>query len=212
MDIPSLLRLAEHRALSRLTLSGSVLDLGGSKHSGYLSYIKGEYVVTTVNLDEETEPDIMHDLEQPLPFVDASYDNVILINVLEHIFNYQQLLTESARALKPGSRIAVVVPFFFPIHPSPRDYWRFTGEALAEILAAAGFRDIKIEPLGSGVFSARYVALDRLMPFPMRLLGYYTCRYAVLALDRLFTAAARALGKKYSPADYALGYMVVATK
>ena len=212
MNIPSLLRLAEHETLSQITLSGKLLDIGGVKHSGYLSRIKGDHSVTTMNLDEKASPDIVHDLEQPLPIAPESFDGVLLVNVLEHIFNYQQLLAESARVLKPGGRIVVVVPFSFPVHPSPHDYWRFTGEALAKILADAGFHTIKVEPLGSGVFSARYVALDRLMPLPVRLLGYYTFRYAVLALDALFTVIARALGKKYRPADYALGNMATAEK
>lgn len=212
MALDTLLRRAEHQALSHLTLHGKVLDFGGDSRSTYRRFFKGSAEFTLVNFSPESAPDIVHDLEHPLPMASATFDGVLLVNVLEHIYHYQQLLTESARVLKPGGQIVVVVPFLFPVHPSPHDYWRFTGEALAKILADAGFRDIKVEPLGGGVFSARYLSIDRLMPRIIRFTGYYTCRYIALALDVIFTATARALGKKYHPADYALGYCVTARK
>lgn len=209
---PTLLRHAEHQALSQVILCGKVLDLGGDRRSGSRDFIKGEAEFTIVNMSPETKPDLIHDLEKPLPFPDTTFDGVLLLNVLEHIFNYQQLLAESARVLKPGGHVVIVVPFFFPVHPSPRDYWRFTGDALMKILADAGFKDITVTPLGSGVFSARYLALDRLMPGFIRFIGYYTFRYVALALDALFTATARALGKKYDSADYAIGFSVLARR
>lgn len=212
MTFDTLLRRAEHEALTHITLEGKALDLGGDSRSTYRQFLKGSPAFTILNFSPESAPDIVHDLEQPLPVDSSSYDGVLLINVLEHIFNYQQLLAESARVLKPGGKIVVVVPFSFPVHPSPRDYWRFTGEALKKLLVDLGFQNIAITSLGSGVFSARYVALDRLMPSPIRFVSYYTCRYIVRALDMLFTSTARALGKKYDPADYALGYGVTATK
>jgi hypothetical protein len=104
------------------------------------------------------------------------------------------------------------VPFLFPLHPSPSDYWRFSREALEKECSVAGLHVTTLESLGGGVFSARYLALDRLMPRTVQFVCYYTGRYCVQALDTLFTATARALGKKYNPADYALGYAIVAKK
>jgi len=210
MVLDTLLRRAEHQALSRVSLTGKVLDLGGDRRSTYRQFLKGSSTFTILNFSPESAPDIVHDLEQPLPVASATYEGVLLINVLEHIFNYEQLLSESARVLKPGGQIVIVVPFLFPVHPSPHDYWRFTGDALTRLLAAAGFQSITVVPLGGGVFSVRYLALDRLMPGAMRFIGYYTFRYAALALDALFAALARALGKKYNRADYALGFCLTA--
>lgn len=211
MSFDTLLRQAEHKALTLVSLQGKVLDLGGDRRSTYRIFMKGSPEFTIVNFSPESAPDIVHDLEQPLPVTSATYDGVLLINVLEHIFNYQQLLTESVRVLKPGGKIVVVVPFLFPVHPSPHDYWRFTGESLEKLLLSAGFQDIKIVSLGTGVFSMTYVALDRLLPSPVRLFSYYTFRYLALVLDALFVMLARALGKKYASADYSLGYCVTAT-
>ncbi|MES2931083.1 MAG: class I SAM-dependent methyltransferase [Patescibacteria group bacterium] len=209
---PSLLREAEHQALSRITLSGSVLDLGGEKGSEYLSYLQGDFTVTALNLDEAAVPDIFHDLEKPLPIPDESYDHVLLINVLEHIFDYRQLLTEAVRVVRPGGSIVIVVPFLFPIHPSPSDFWRFSGQTLERLLTSLDLEKVSVHALGSGVFSARYVMLDRLLPTVFRFVGFYTLRPLTVFADRLFVHVARMLGKKYRTEDYALGYCAVARR
>ena len=210
--IPSLLRLAEHRAISKLSLSGEVLDLGGDSRSEYQHLIKGTHINTIVNLDEKSKPDFLQDLEQLLPFSDESYDHVLLINVVEHIFNYRQLLSEASRVVKRGGSVVIVVPFLFPIHPSPHDYWRFSEEVLRKECELAGLKVSELVSLGGGVFSARYVMLDRLLPRPLRFVSFYTVRYFVRFADRAFDGVARLFGKKYNSADYALGYFVTASK
>lgn len=49
-----------------------------------------------------------------LPFADASFDCVICAEVLEHIPDYQRVLDEIRRVLKPGGVLAVSVPRFVP--------------------------------------------------------------------------------------------------
>jgi len=212
MNIPSLLRTEEHKALSHITLSGCVLDLGGDKNSEYLRFFGGTFETTTLNFSPSARPDIVHDLEQPLPIDTGSYDYVLLINVLEHIFEYRALLREAARVVKPGGGIVIVVPFLFPVHPSPEDYHRFTASALRKEMEVAGLQGVSVQALGGGVFATRYLLLDRLLPKPLRVLNFYTVRYVAHALDALFVGLARASGKKYDTSDYALGYVVVASK
>ncbi len=212
MNVPSLLRLEEHKALSHIELSGRVLDLGGDMNSEYVCFFKGQFKTTTLNVDEKARPDILHDLEEPLPVKNDSYDHVLLINVLEHIFAYRQLLTEARRVLKPGGQLVIVVPFLFPVHPSPGDYHRFTTSALRKELSIVGLQDISVCVLGSGIFAARYVLLDRLLPKSLRLLNFYTCRYLAYALDALAETFSRTSRKKYGKGDYALGYCAIAHK
>ncbi len=209
---PSLLRRAEYETLSTIELSGSVVDLGGEMRAGYAEQFKGDFSVTTVNMDTETVPDVFHDLEQPLPFPDASFDHALLINVLEHIYEHRQLLEETVRIVKPSGSVIIAVPFLFPIHPSPKDFWRYSRQTLEAECKNIGLIVEKIVPLGTGVFSVRYVLLDRLLPAPIRFLSHYSLRYVTLLLDRLFTATAHALHKRYDPAEYALGYIVHARK
>ncbi len=212
LNVPSLLRLEEHTAISGIMLSGRVLDLGGDKNSEYLRFFQGTFTTTTLNFSAEARPDILHDLEKPLPIADESYDNVLLINVLEHIFEYRALLCEAARVLKPGGSIVVVVPFLFPVHPSPEDYRRFTASALIKELEIVGLKNISVQALGSGVFASQYLLLDRLLPKPLRFLNFYTCRYVALALDKSIEWLAYVFGKEYDKRNYPLGYCVLAHK
>ncbi len=211
-SVPSLLRLEEHRAFSNIALSGKVLDLGGDKNSEYTSFFKGEFKITTVNISKDAGSDVLCDLEKPLPIADASFDHVLLVNALEHIFEYRALLLEAVRVLKPEGSLVVVVPFLFPEHPSPRDYRRFTASALQKELILLGMKDIFIKSLGGGVFSVRYLLIDRLLPGFLRFFNYYTFRHITGFLDALLTNTARIFGKKYSPDSYALGFCAVARK
>lgn len=49
-----------------------------------------------------------------LPFPDASFDAIICSEVLEHILEYEEVVAEIDRILKPGGRLAISVPRFWP--------------------------------------------------------------------------------------------------
>lgn len=206
----TMLRTEEHIALSRISLTGKVLDLGGDARSTYAISLSSEATVTTVNLAPETGADIIADLEAPLPIATHSYDAVLLMNVLEHVFEYRALLNECARVLVPGGRAVIIVPYMFPYHASPSDFHRYSKEALTRALITAGFTVDTVTPLGTGVFAARWLFIERLLPGAVQnLLAPFTHAWMRVA-DRAFTGLARILKKKYEPADYALGFCVTA--
>jgi SAM-dependent methyltransferase len=188
-------------------LSGDVLDLGGSRDSEYHRLFSGIFSIETANIS--VGADILCDFEEPLPIKSGRYDAVLLINVLEHIFEYRQLLGEVARILRPQGRVIIVVPFLFPYHASPSDFHRYTATALSRALALAGFEDIECVALGSGVCAARWALIERLFPRPLQTISRLIDPL-VTASDWLLIRCARLLGKKYQPADYALGYTVTA--
>ena len=49
-----------------------------------------------------------------LPFADASFDRLIAAEVLEHVPDDRAAIAELARVLRPGGRLAVTVPRWFP--------------------------------------------------------------------------------------------------
>jgi SAM-dependent methyltransferase len=49
-----------------------------------------------------------------LPFPDGGFDLIVAAEVLEHLHEDSQVLAELHRVLKPGGRIAVTVPRWFP--------------------------------------------------------------------------------------------------
>ncbi len=212
MNIPSILRIKEERYLDSLDLDGSVLDLGGDRKSSYFKQLSGRNEICVLNMDDKTKPDIFCNLEDKLPIGDESYNNVLLINVLEHIYNYRDLIKEADRVIRKGGKMIIIVPFMFPYHPSPDDYHRFTEVTLYREIKALGHHDIKIEKLGHGVFSAMFLFIDRITPWPIRIINYYTIRHLVILMDKLLSLLADLMHKKYKKDDYALGYAVSSIK
>ncbi len=60
-----------------------------------------------------------------LPFPDATFDRVIVSEVLEHIWDDERALTEIARVLRPGGRVAATVPTRWPERVSWGLNWRY---------------------------------------------------------------------------------------
>ncbi len=164
MQTYSILRREEDRALSRLALTGRVLDLGGHKGSSYIQSLHTERPVEIANFDihtpgtHKTPSGASHvfDFENPFPLPDASFDAVLCVNVLEHIFNYENVLRESYRILNSHGGMYVTVPFFFNIHGSPNDYFRYTASALTRLFEEAGFASVRVTELGFGPCSAMF--------------------------------------------------------
>lgn len=73
--------------------------------------------------------DIVADLEEGLPFLpDDSVDEVHCKSFLEHISNFENLMREITRVLKPGGKSYVFVPHFSnPYHYSDYTHTRFFG-------------------------------------------------------------------------------------
>ena len=69
-------------------------------------------VITIDRVDLETV-DIVADIEKGLPFLpDACVDRLYCRSVLEHVDNFEGLLGEMLRVLKPDGRAAIFVPHF----------------------------------------------------------------------------------------------------
>lgn len=210
--MPSIFRTKTHDALRGLPLSGRVVDLGGERGDPYHALFSGTFTVETVNLNTKTNPDVLADLESPLPFKNEEYDGAILMNVLEHVLESQQLVSETHRVLKSGGMVYAVVPFLFPIHPSPKDFHRFTSDALVHLFARGGFSSVKVTVIGGGVFTVRHLLLARLYPRVIAAVIEPLTAWCAQTSDRIFAALARGSGKGYRPEHYPLGYLVEAKK
>jgi SAM-dependent methyltransferase len=67
-----------------------------------------------------------------LAFPNDSFDFVLSDQVLEHVEgNPQSAIDESHRVLRPGGIAVHTTCFINPVHGEPRDFWRFTPDALA---------------------------------------------------------------------------------
>jgi SAM-dependent methyltransferase len=149
----SLLRRLQYEELTRLTIDGRILDVGGAHESGYHELIKGTHTFEVANIMASPKVDFVFDAQERFPIEDNVYSGVILLNVLEHLYNYKNAVSESFRVLKSGGVLVGAVPFLFSVHASPDDYFRYTRSALEQIFRDAGYTDIVIKELGTGAFS-----------------------------------------------------------
>lgn len=161
----SILRRHEYEELAKVRLNGTVLDLGGSTQSGYHKLVQGQPLWTVVNYgDTHPGADLLFTIEEKFPLGDATYDHVVSMNVLEHIFEYQNVFQETARVLKPGGLFISAVPFMHHIHASPNDYHRYSASAFEKLAQKYGFELLYLTPLGYGLFSFFYQTICGKIP------------------------------------------------
>jgi SAM-dependent methyltransferase len=69
-----------------------------------------------------------------LPIANESLDGVIMVSVLEHLYDPIRAVNNVARVLKKGGVYFSYAPFYHPYHASPHDYFRFTQEGYRYML------------------------------------------------------------------------------
>lgn len=141
---------------SDVRLAGHGVDLGaGSGSASYFRYFTQDESTEIVHTDLEPKEDVQQvDLSGTFPFATGSQDFLLLMNVLEHLYDYRSCLSECHRVLNDGGRLIGVVPFLQKVHPSPDDHFRYTESTLTRIFEEVGFRKSRITPLGYGPFTA----------------------------------------------------------
>ncbi len=96
--------------------------------------------------------DILASLDA-LPVADGSFQAVLCTEVLEHVADPAAVTRELRRVLSGRGRLAVTVPFIWPLHEEPHDYLRFTPYGLHRLLDGSGF-DVNTIRSRGGYFSA----------------------------------------------------------
>lgn len=200
----SLFRKLQYQEFSKVHLDGKVLDLGGSRKSGYHELFRGNPEFVVANISEHYGFDVRVDLEKRFPFEDGSFDNAIAINLIEHIYDYKNVFSETRRVLKSGGLLVFTIPFLFHKHGCPNDYNRFTDEALKRIAKEHGFDVITIKELGEGIFSVFY----QMMPFPNFIRPFLEPLF--VGFDRILLLLSK--GYQRLSREYPLGYFAIYKK
>lgn len=88
-------------------------------------------------------------LAEDLPdrFGRESADVVVSTEMLEHAADWQAAMLGMIRVLRPGGLLVLTTRGpGFPVHGYPDDHWRFTPEAMRQILEGAGLEVLRCEP------------------------------------------------------------------
>lgn len=81
-----------------------------------------------------------HDDIHSLGFPDATFDAAVCISIIEHVERPWVAVSELERVLCPGGRIWLQAPLAYAYHPDPKDFWRFSPDALRVL--CSGFTEI----------------------------------------------------------------------
>jgi SAM-dependent methyltransferase len=129
-----------------------------------------------------------------MPFESNSFDSILNLQVLEHVFEPLKMVDEIARVLRPGGHAVIVAPQTTPIHMIPDIYNNLTIYWMRKAMGRSGLRIVEERGLG-GVWKS--VAF-RLVHFVLQAMRYSTfsspeyrrnwCFYLLLPFMLLYTA------------------------
>ena len=148
----SIARSLMNQLLEKIDIEGRVIDIGGGNKASYKDSINSKDY-TSVNIDKNIDPDYLINVGDDIPLSDLQFESCLLFNILEHVLDWEHVLSECYRVLKNDGCLYIIIPFSYPIHGSPNDYLRATDSYIKEKLEKAFFVDIKISAIAYGPFS-----------------------------------------------------------
>jgi SAM-dependent methyltransferase len=176
-------------AASWLARGWQVLGIEPSPQAAETARRRGAQIVAATLSTAQLEP--------------ASLDAVVFRHSLEHVADPRLELGRACRALRPGGRLAVIVPnwgswqrhsfgeYWFPLE-LPRHRTHFTADGLRSAIGAAGFEQIDVRPATPFItttWSLQFRLFDRLLTDSgAALLAGYAASLAVAAVASVLDA------------------------
>lgn len=129
--------LSEKRFLKRFSEDQFVANIGSGIH---------KYGSNVVNFDIHPYKgvDVVMDAEN-LALANESLDGVLCMCLLEHVPRPERVVQEILRVLRPGGEAYITVPFVYPFHACPDDFYRWSEPGLRILLRDASIQ--KVAPL-----------------------------------------------------------------
>jgi SAM-dependent methyltransferase len=223
---PSRVRLDAfaHKAASSVGPGGRVLDAGAGEgayrgHFAHVAYESADFL----QVDKAYAPvDYVCSLDA-IPVESERYDLVLCTQVLEHLPEPADVLRELHRVLRPGGRLWLTAPLFYPEHEQPYDFYRYTAFGLRHRLTGAGFTVDSLEWLEGyfGTLSFQLETASRSLPGRPDAYGGgplgAACAGAAIVSRPALRLVARGLGRldlrqRYTERGHPKNYAVVAQK
>lgn len=185
----TLLRALHNVHLTGRSYTGYGIDIGAkNEFSSYYSFVNLDIdKITFTDLHPMSDNTIFFDFEEVCNLSTPNgdkFDYALCFNVLEHIYNHQNLVSSVYLSLKPDGVFEGFVPFMHHYHADPDDYFRYTHSYLHRMLDSHSFKNIEVTPIGVGIFTVCCHIFSRLLYF--RPLIYFAW-IASLNLDKILT-------------------------
>jgi SAM-dependent methyltransferase len=158
------------------------------------------------DIDAKRGPDIQGDV-CTYDFAEASFDAIVMSEVLEHVHSPHLAIGNIRKALKPGGKLVLTTPFMLPLHEQPYDYYRYTRYGLAFLLRE--FTDVQILERNS-YFETIDVLFARLPQSKVQ--GPRWLMYLVVLMVGIRQPITWAMGKLLRTDAMTTGYLTTAKK
>ncbi|MBL8050101.1 MAG: class I SAM-dependent methyltransferase [Anaerolineales bacterium] len=195
-----------------------ILDVGSGHGDFAQIFTNRKYLA--VDIVPYPEVDLACDLGEVVPFKEGTFDLLVLMNVLEHVYHFHKLLDSMFYLLKPGGSLVIAVPFMIKVHQAPFDFYRYTHYTLVDFAKEHGFEVTLLEGyydpiffVGESMRNLRFWVLPKLPRF-----SRWFARGVLMLIESLISLLKLFIGKGYvkspdlakNPA--AIGYHLVLRK
>lgn len=124
---------------------------------------------------------------------DATCGIILCSEVLEHLEEPRVAIREMNRILKPRGCVILTVPFFWPVHEEPRDFYRYSEHGLRYLFEETGFQIVEIKPLSGYIVTFAQMSIYFFMQFQRGFL--------LRSLGRIFNWGAQHLALTFNKYD-----------
>lgn len=107
----------------------------------------------------DVNPDFGHDIldVRDVSHLNKEYDLVLCCNVIEHVYENEKIVSNLKKLVKKNGYLLISVPFIYPLHDEPGDYWRYTEHTLKKMFEDFHIEDFKYNGLRE--FPYQYIML-----------------------------------------------------
>ncbi|MBX9782800.1 MAG: class I SAM-dependent methyltransferase [Chitinophagaceae bacterium] len=144
--------LYKHIRFFAPALSGRLLDFGCGRKPYQTLFSVTDYIGVdmeqTGHNHANSVADVFYDGKH-IPFPNHYFDSVFCSEVLEHIFNPDEILAELSRVTKPKGHILITVPFCWNEHEMPYDYARYSTFGITHLLQKHNFTILECRKSGN---------------------------------------------------------------